>query len=103
MGGASSRRNGCAADQRGVGRQMGAMKKPAKPPAAPAKEDEAEAVLRTTLLCRYLRVAARHGDAIEVALRAGCRISIAHDVDAENRRSLRILVGPAPAGKPRTG
>jgi hypothetical protein len=62
------------------------------------QELETERVYRTTLLCRYLQVTHRHGDALELSPKPGCRISFVHYV-GEGGRITRIVLAPAVAAK----
>ncbi len=74
---------------------------PKKRPADQFHEDESRRLYAAHLLTRYCRVVQLlAGDTIEIAPRAGHRLTILHQVDAGGRLT-RVLLGPAPAGKPR--
>jgi hypothetical protein len=75
-------------------------KKQTRPPSPEAEEERG---LRNALLCRELRVIARggrDGDVVEIAPRPGYRITFMDELDGDRRR-VRILVGPIPAGPPK--
>ncbi len=71
-------------------------KKPPAKPAAPSVEEDAERVLRDSLLFRNLRVVGRVGDdgGIEVAEKPGHYLSVICRTTADGQRVLRVLAGP---------
>lgn len=48
------------------------------------------------LLDKYVQVIERQGDSLLIEPRSGFRLAVIHQVDGDNRRSLRILIGPIP-------
>jgi hypothetical protein len=62
-------------------------------PKKPASDVEADRLFAQSQFHRYLRVIAHGTDLIEIAPKAGCKITFSDEVDGDRRR-VRILAGP---------